>query len=228
MKINNTNKKVITYTIKRKKDINSMYISIQNGEIEVTAPKHFTNNEIQKIIEEKREWILEKVEQYNFNTKKENNGIERNPVKVFGKDYKMKIQYKNIKVTEVDVEKDNIKMILPIKYKKRDNKKILDLAINKMYESIAIKEIEIVMEKTRIMLGYAPEDYKIEKLKNGLGKCVKGVIIINPEIVKYNRKFIEKVVVEQFLKLKYKVDSKKYEEELKKYETVSKIQKKAA
>ena len=41
------------------------------------------------------------------------------------------------------------------------NKEILDLAIEKMYEQIANVEIERAMEKTRIMLGFAPEEYEI-------------------------------------------------------------------
>ena len=65
----------------------------------------------------------------------------------------------------LDVEDDTIKLTLQNKYKKMNNTQMLDLAIEKMYESIAKVEIERAMEKTRIMLGFAPEDYKIEKLK---------------------------------------------------------------
>ena len=76
------------------------------------------------------------------------------------------------------------------------------MAIDKLYESIAVKEVERAMEKTRILLGYAPEDYKIEKMNNAYGKCVKNVITINPEIVKFDRKIIDRIVLEQYLKIK--------------------------
>mgnify|MGYP002311886476 CR=1 FL=1 len=92
--------------------------------------------------------------------------IERHPVKVLGNDYRVKIVYKNVKIAMLDVEDDTIKLTLQNKYKKMNNTQMLDLAIEKMYESIAKVEIERAMEKTRIMLGFAPEDYKIEKLKN--------------------------------------------------------------
>ena len=49
-----------------------------------------------------------------------------------------------------------------------------------MYEQIANNEIENIMEKTRKMLGIAPEDYEISKIKDGLAKCVNGKITINP------------------------------------------------
>ena len=76
------------------------------------------------------------------------------------------------------------------------NKEILDLAIEKMYEQIANVEIERAMEKTRIMLGFAPEEYEIAKMKT-LGTCKERKITINPEIVKYNRKVIDYVLYEK-------------------------------
>ncbi len=81
------------------------------------------------------------------------------------------------------------------------NKEILDLAIEKMYEQIANVEIERAMEKTRIMLGFAPEEYEIAKMKT-LGTCKERKITINPEIVKYNRKVIDYVVFTSILSLK--------------------------
>ena len=56
-----------------------------------------------------------------------NSSIERHPVPVLGVDYKVKIVYKNTKITELDVENKTIKISLPNKYKKMSNKEILDL-----------------------------------------------------------------------------------------------------
>ena len=146
-----------------------------------------------------------------------NSSIERHPVPVLGVDYKVKIVYKNIKITELDVENKTIKISLPNKYKKMSNKEILDLAIEKMYEQIARVEIERAMEKTRIMLGFAPEEYEIAKMKT-LGTCKERKITINPEIVKYNRKVIDYVVLHQYCHLKYKTHSKRFFEMLEKYQ----------
>lgn len=142
---------------------------------------------------------------------------ERHPVPVLGTDYKVKIIYKNIKFAELDVEDKIIKISLPNKYKKMSNKEILDLAIEKMYEQIANVEIERAMEKTRIMLGFAPEEYEIAKMKT-LGTCKERKITINPEIVKYNRKVIDYVVLHQYCHLKYKTHSKRFFEMLEKYQ----------
>ena len=146
-----------------------------------------------------------------------NTSIERHPVPVLGIDYKVKIEYKNIKITELDVEKKTIKISLPNRYKKMDNKEILDLAIEKMYEQIAKVEIERAMEKTRIMLGFAPEEYEIKKMKN-LGACKDNKITINPEIVMYNRKVIDYVVLHQYCHLKHKNHTKAFFKMIEKYQ----------
>ena len=146
-----------------------------------------------------------------------NSGLERHPVPVLGIDYKVKIVYKNIKITELDVENKTIKISLPNKYKKMGNKEILDLAIDKMYEQIANVEIERAMEKTRIMLGFAPEEYEISKI-NTLGICKNKKITINPEVVKYGRKVIDYVVLHQYCHLKYKTHSKGFYNMIEKYQ----------
>ena len=142
--------------------------------------------------------------------------IERHPVEVLGNDYRVKIIYKNVKVAEVDVEEDTIKIILQNKYKRVNNNQMLDFAIQKMYDAIAKVEIERAMEKTRLMLGYAPEDYKIERI-NQFGKCEENVITINPDIVMFNREIIDYIVLKQYLHLKYKTECKGYIKLLKKY-----------
>ena len=142
---------------------------------------------------------------------------ERHPVLVLGTDYKVKIIYKNIKFAELDVEDKIIKISLPNKYKKANNEKILDMAIDKMYEQIAKVEVERAMEKTRILLGFAPEDYIIKKINGKLGKCEDKKITINPEIVKYNRKVIDYVVMHQYCHLKYKTHSKGFYKLLEQY-----------
>ncbi len=144
--------------------------------------------------------------------------IERHPVPVLGIDYKLKITYKNIKFAQLDVEDKLIKISLPNKYKKENNEKILDLAIDKMYEQIARVEIERAMEKTRILLGFAPEDYEIRKISNEIGRCENNKITINPEIVKYNRNIIDYVVLHQYCHLKYKNHCKSFIKMLEEYE----------
>lgn len=143
---------------------------------------------------------------------------ERHPVPVLGTDYKVRIIYKNIKVAELNIEDKLIKISLPSKQKRMNNEKILDLAIDKMYEQIAKVEVERAMEKTRLLLGFAPDDYIIKKIENKLGISQNNKIIINPEIVKYDRKIIDYIVLKQYCHLKYKTKCKSFVKMIEKYE----------
>lgn len=142
--------------------------------------------------------------------------IERHPVEILGNDYRVKIEYKNVKVMELNIYEDTIKITLQNKYKKVNSNKMLDFAIEKMYDAIAKVEIERAMEKTRLMLGFAPEDYRIERINN-LGKCENSIITINPDVVMYNRELIDYVVLKQYCHLKYKTNCKSFNELLNKY-----------
>ena len=155
--------------------------------------------------------------------------IERSPVYILGTDYKVKIVYRNVRVPELDIDNKTIKISLPNKYKKTENKKILDLAIEKMYEQIAKVEIERAMEKIRILLGFAPDDYKIKNMKNEIGRCKNNTITINPKIVMFHRNIIDYVVLHEYCHLKYKTHCKsfykmleEYEENYEKYEEIIK------
>ncbi len=144
--------------------------------------------------------------------------IERHPVPILGIDYKVKIVYKNVKMPELDLENKTIKISLPNRYKKTDNQEILDLAIEKLYEQIAKIEIERAMEKTRIMLGFAPEDYKIQNMKKEIGRCIDNKITINPKIVMFHRDVIDFIVLHEYCHLKYKNHTKNFYRLIEKYE----------
>lgn len=145
------------------------------------------------------------------------NNIERHPVPVLGKNFKVQIEYKNIKITELNIYNNTINIALPKKYKKMSNEEILDLAILKMYEQIAIIEVETIMEKVRLMMKMAPEDYEIIHTKNILANCINSKIIINPKIVMFNRDVIEYIIVHEFCHLKYKNHVKGFKEMIDKY-----------
>ncbi|MBR0351086.1 MAG: DUF45 domain-containing protein [Clostridia bacterium] len=150
----------------------------------------------------------------NINIKNSIKVIERHPVEILGNDYRLKIEYKNIKVMELNVYEDTIKITLQNKYKKVNSEEMLDFAINKMYDAIAKVEIERAMEKMRKLLGFAPEDYKLCRF-NGIGKCENSVITINPDIVMFNRDVIDYAVLKQYCHLKYKTECKRFWELIK-------------
>ena len=138
-------------------------------------------------------------------------------VKIFGVSYELKVLYKRIKNPKLNVKEKNIEISLPTKYKKIQNDVIIEMLLQKMYDAIANKELELIMEKVRTTLKFAPEDYKIMRLDKRLGKCLANRLIINPDIVKYRKEIIEYVIIYEFCKLKINKTSKKFYDMLKQY-----------
>ena len=138
-------------------------------------------------------------------------------VKIFGVNYELKLMYKRIKNPKLNLKEKEIEISLPNKYKKVNNEAIIEILLEKMYEAIANKELDNIMEKVRTTLKFAPEDYKIQKLDKRLGKCIANKLVINPEIVKYRKEVIEYVIFYEFCHLKIKKGGKKIYDILKQY-----------
>lgn len=137
-------------------------------------------------------------------------------VSVLGKSLNLNIYYKKINVPELDLGEKNVNIYLPMRYKESGTVDIVSMAIQKMYDEIAQIEIANSMEKIRVILGFAPEDYKIVRMNDSFIKNNKNKTInINPDIVKYNHKIIETTLVQAFCKTKFKENSKDYKELLK-------------
>ena len=137
-------------------------------------------------------------------------------VSVLGKSLNLNINYKKINVPELDLGEKDVNIYLPMRSKESGTVDIVSMAIQKMYDEIAQIEIANSMEKIRVILGFAPEDYKIVRMNNNFIKNNKNKrITINPDIVKYNHKIIETTLVQAFCKTKFKENSKDYKELLK-------------
>ena len=211
MNLVNFKNDIITYTI-NKTDASSCYISVQNGEVTVSAPAYLSIAQIQEIVEEKKQWIISKL-QVCSKIKNENIDFEPKSVKVFGKDYSFKVIYKGFKSPLVTLEENTIKIVLPYKLRKTNLSPILKTLIKKLYKTLAEKEIEIAMEKARLTLGIAPEDYKISEMDGILAQCTENKeILINPNIVMFDKETIEYVIIHEFAHLKYKNHTKKFYE----------------
>lgn len=201
----------ISYTVDKSFSKN-LAISVQNGQVAVSAPWYVSKRKIEEVILDKKAWIMQKIKEYETinNSKKLNS--EKRTIKVFGEDYSLKILYKLIKSPELYLENKTIKIELPSKYKNLENSKIINLIIEKFYKKLAEKEVEEMMEKTRKELGLAPDDYKLQKMSKTLGKYDDNTktITINPDIVKFDKDVLEYVVLHEFCHLKFKTHCKSF------------------
>ena len=138
-------------------------------------------------------------------------------ITILGQKFELKVAYKNVKVTELNFENNEVKIVLPLKFKNKDIRKILNVILNKMYEQIAKKEVEAIMEKIRSKLKFAPEDYKIAVMKNIMARCNNArEIIVNPYIMRYDRATVEYIILHEYCHLKYKTHTKGFWELIKK------------
>ena len=202
--------KTIAYTINKAK-IKNIYITIENGEVVIKAPWYTTRNQIQEVVESKRDWIMKKLEEYNVSPRKAKEYEDGEKFQILGESYYLNIYYKDINNAILNVENEKIEIILPLSYAEEDNTE----QIKKMIEE---KEVESAMEKTRKMVGLAPEEYKIKKIKYAWGTCSsRKVITINQNLMMYSRKAIEYVVLHEICHLKYMNHSKKFWEMVESY-----------
>ena len=138
-------------------------------------------------------------------------------ITILGQIFELKVAYQNVKVAELNFENREVKVVLPLKYKNKDIRKILNVILNKMYEQIAKKEVEAIMEKIRSKLKFAPEDYKIAIMKNIMAKCNSSrEIIVNPYIMRYDKQTVEYMILHEYCHLKYRTHSKGFWELIKK------------
>ena len=131
-------------------------------------------------------------------------------VSVLGQSLKLNLKYTNTSSIELNKKDTEIDLFLPKSYKNLENIDVINMAIQKLYNTIAETEIEYAMEVARHILRFAPEDYSIKRLNDEYYKCSKNKIIINPDIVRFNREIINTTIIQAFCKIKHKPNSVAY------------------
>ena len=225
MGIFNSKNNVIAYTVNKVAN-NNVYISVQNGEVVVKAPWYLTGNQIQTIVEEKKNWIMSKIKENEMLNKYEENLKNQytKSVMVFGKEYSVEVIYKNISKPELKLEKQKINIILASKYKKMSKATIINDLLNKMYEKLAKTELEYILDEYRFEMGVAPEDYIVKKMEDCLAKCDKNnIITINPDLFQYSEDIVRYVILHQYCHLTFKNHTKSFYTLLEKYEPNYKV-----
>lgn len=207
---------VITYSVDQTSN-SSLYISVQNGEVIVKAPKYYSQRQIQAVVEEKKNWILKHLREYIENENIRRQKVNQEPISILGKQYDILLKYENTKNPTLNLLDKYVEIILPAKYIDLNKSKIMDATIAKMYVSLAKDELENILEDARHQLGFAPEDFQMKDLGNLLAKCSNGIITINPSIMQYSREKIRFIIIHEFCHLKYKNHTKSFYELMEKY-----------
>ena len=198
--------KNLEYELVRSK-IKNMYILIRNGKVIVKVPKAISDNRIRNFINSKEEWINKKLKEFEKKSFKEKSYVSGEVFKVLGNDYTLNIEYGDFEKASVNLNNGYINICVS---ENCETVKIKEL-IEKMYYKIALMIVDKSVNMWKNILKIAPDVVVIKKLKTAWGKCnSKGKITINPDLMKYDQRVIDYVVLHEFCHLRYMNHSKDF------------------
>ena len=198
--------KNLEYELVRSK-IKNMYILIRNGKVIVKAPNNISENRIKDFINSKEEWINKKLKEFEKKSFKEKSYVSGEVFKVLGNDYILNIEYGDFEKASVNLDNGYINICVS---ENCETAKIKEL-IEKMYYKIALMIVDKSVNMWKNILKIAPDVVVIKKLKTAWGKCnSKRKITINPDLMKYDQRVIDYVVLHEFCHLKYMNHSKDF------------------
>ena len=198
--------KNLEYELVRSK-IKNMYILIRNGKVIVKASNNISENRIKDFINSKEDWINKKLKEFENKSFKEKSYVSGEVFKVLGNDYILNIEYGNFEKASVNMDNGYINIFVSENY---ETEKIKEL-IEKMYYKVALMIVDKSVKMWKNILKIAPDVVVIKKLKTAWGKCnSKRKITINPDLMKYDQRVIDYVVLHEFCHLRYMNHSKDF------------------
>lgn len=198
--------KNLEYELVRSK-IKNMYILIRNGKVIVKAPNNISENRIKDFINSKEDWINKKLKEFEKKSFKEKSYVSGEVFKVLGNDYILNIEYDNFEKASVNLDNGYINICVSENCETENIKELIE----KMYYKIALMIVDKSVNMWKNILKIAPDVVVIKKLKTAWGKCnSKRKITINPDLMKYDQRVIDYVVLHEFCHLKYMNHSKDF------------------
>ena len=210
-RLNYNDKQVEIDIIKSK--IKNVYIQIKNGKVVVKAPNRLSEKKIFDIINSKKEWIYEKI-----NNLKENKIKDGSKIYILGKPYVLKIYFIKEAEENIQISEGNLQITLPQSRKNKNNNEIINELVSSFYKKIAEKEVSMAMALVTRFVGIKPNKYRVKKLKTAWGTCTSNKnITINSELMKFDREVIQYVVLHEICHLKYMNHSNEFWNMVEKY-----------
>ena len=205
--------KTLNYELVRAK-IKNMYILIRGGKVIVKVPRSISDNRVTDFINSKEDWIVKKLKEVEEKSVKEKKFVSGEVFKILGNNYILNVERGDFKKSIVNMENGFINVFV-----NEDSSvdKIKDL-IDKMYYKLAIAVVDKSVDMWRGVINIAPNVVVIKKLKNAWGNCnSKGKITINPDLMKYDQRVVDYVVLHEFCHLRYMNHSKDFWNMVSKY-----------
>ena len=203
----------IRYILIRER-IKNTYIQIKDGEVFIKAPRSASINYIEKLLAEKKNWILKKLEEQSKTIKAQLNYQDGDKISVLGKTYTLRILYNNNKRSKIYSDYQNVYCEFNNEIQNLSNvekENITKKLIEKYYRYIATQEVFPAIEDLQKRTGLYPSECNIKNLKATWGICSsKRKISINLNLMAYSRHAIEYVCLHELCHLKYMNHSKDF------------------
>ena len=187
------NGKLLEYTLDYGKRKN-LYFYIIDEKLVVRAPLKQDINHIEKLIEEKSNWIFEKLS-HKKAIKTNYDFIDDEDIFVFGEKLKLKI------IPNKEYEKAEISNSQLLVYIINSEVKII---AQRFLDSILKEKISIILDDLIGKTKLTPNEISLKKMSRSFGRCnTKKNIVFSKRLVHYPQKSIEYVVLHELCHLKF-------------------------
>lgn len=202
-----------TYSIIRNPNRKTASLSVSpDNKVSIIVPENLSNEDVQKIIENKSHWVNEKI-RFNKQVKypyKSKEYVSGEAIVYTGRNFRLKILEMKCYLPArlnggwlvVPVPKDS-----PI----GERTPMIKKAIEEWYIKVALSKFKARTEFYQKRFDKKPADIIVKTLKSRWGSCYKsGIIAFNWKVVMAPLRIIDYVVVHELCHLKYNDHSPKY------------------
>lgn len=191
-------KKVKNVTLKVKRD----------GTIHLTVPEAATDDYIERVIDNKQDWIESQLKHFNENYEKpkEKEMVSGESFRYLGKSYRLKIVQSNKEYVRL------YRGYIEIHVKNKNNTSKKQELLKKWYQEKAKKKFSELVHEYEQIVKEEVNNIRVITMQTRWGSCnvESGNINLNLELIKKPRYCIEYVILHELAHLKYPNHSKQF------------------
>ena len=193
----------IVYSIKKSKRRKTSEIHVDKKSVEIIVPETKSLSEIKKMVEGKRNWILQR--QSQLRQEKPGPTYQNNTtVPYLGKNYKLVIK---LAQKSDGISKKNSRFVISLRSKRPSKKKT-----KLLYESWILENSQSILHKAMIRysrkVGVKPKKIQMKKLRSKWGSLSNdNTININLHLLKADQKIVDYIILHEICHLKIKQHS---------------------
>ena len=193
----------IVYSIKKSKRRKTSEIHVDKKSVEIIVPETKSLSEIKKMVEGKKNWILQR--QSQLRQEKPGPTYQNNTtVPYLGKNYKLVIK---LEQKSDGISKKNSRFVISLRSKRPSKKKT-----KLLYESWILENSQSILHKAMVRysrkVGVKPKKIQMKKLRSKWGSLSNdNTININLHLLKADQKIVDYIILHEICHLKIKQHS---------------------